>query len=219
METFRRKEESKKTRERDFGLSKNHCSRHTVAPSRDQLDRVKKQFSFPWPPGSDCRRPRLPIAYVGFDKAIPIQSSFENGSWKTSGEAWRGRSTGSAPERAKNWTRCVGFQPNERTGVDAISKRRVKEIVTVSLVQLCCTELGCIIACTSLFLFFILEEDGDGEISISSNRKLIIWIFYLESVLAREISEREKIWIWWIIAMCGWWWILTDNFPFNNVQL
>lgn len=47
-------------------------------------------------------------------------------------------------------------------------------------------------------LCFILEEDGDGEISISLNRKL-----NLESVLAREISEREKIWISWIIA-CGW---------------
>lgn len=62
-----------------------------------------------------------------------------------------------------------------------------------------CTELGCITACTLLYqLCFILEEDGDGEISISLNRKL-----NLESVLAREISEREKIWISWIIA-CGW---------------
>lgn len=75
IETFRRRKEGKKTRERDFGLSKNHCTQWRHLETRDRLDRVKKQFSFPRPTGSDCRWPRLPTAYLGFDKAIPIQSS------------------------------------------------------------------------------------------------------------------------------------------------
>lgn len=68
--------------------------------------------------------------------------------------------------------------------MDPISKR-VKEIATVSLVQLCWFRAHYCMH-SSLFL------GGDGKISISLNSKLVIWNLL---VSAREISELEKIWI------------------------
>lgn len=74
--------------------------------------------------------------------------------------------------------------PAERTAVDPISKR-VKEIATVSLVQLCWFRAHYCMH-SSLFL------SGDGKISISLNSKLVIWNLLVST---REISELEKIWI------------------------
>lgn len=179
METFRRRKEGKKdarTRFRPFwkkkkkktiAASQNHCSGAISRPARSGLDRVKKQFSF--------RRDRTAgdhgysIAYLGFDKAIPIQSSFERTDDRARGKraARLGRrSTGSAPERAKNWTRCERFQA-ERTSVDPISKRRVKEIATVSLAQLCWFRAH---YCALLYSWAEM-----GKISISLTGKLVIW--------------------------------------------
>lgn len=149
---------------------KNHCSLTKPLQWRHletRAIRVKKQFSF--------RRDRTAgdhgysIAYLGFDKAIPIQSSFERTDDRARGKraARLGRrSTGSAPERAKNWTRCERFQA-ERTSVDPISKRRVKEIATVSLAQLCWFRAH---YCALLYSWAEM-----GKISISLTGKLVIW--------------------------------------------
>lgn len=156
-----------KKKKKTIAASQNHCSGAISRPARSGLDRVKKQFSF--------RRDRTAgdhgysIAYLGFDKAIPIQSSFERTDDRARGKraARLGRrSTGSAPERAKNWTRCERFQA-ERTSVDPISKRRVKEIATVSLAQLCWFRAH---YCALLYSWAEM-----GKISISLTGKLVIW--------------------------------------------
>lgn len=104
METFLRKE-GKKTRERDFGLSKNHCTQWRHLETRDRLDRVKKQFSFPWPAGSDCIVTtvtyRLPRFRQSNSDSIFVERTTDRVRGKRAAMLGR-RSKGSAPERAKN---------------------------------------------------------------------------------------------------------------------